>query len=88
MKEAGIEPLVTLHFYKMPLYLANHYDGRGQREVIDLFLRFCKVCFSEFGSSVKYWLTFNEIDSAFRHPWSTVGVCTDRYPSEKLEELL
>ncbi|MFR3923933.1 MAG: family 1 glycosylhydrolase [Collinsella sp.] len=68
MKEAGIEPLVTLHHYEMPLYLANHYDGWGKREVIDFFVRYCEVCFREFGEYVKYWLTFNEIDSVFRHP--------------------
>ena len=68
LKEADIEPLVTLHHYEMPLYLANHYDGWYKREVIDFFLRFCKVCFEEFGEYVHYWLTFNEIDSVFRHP--------------------
>ena len=72
----------------MPLYLANHYDGWGKREVIDFFLRFCEVCFREFGEYVTYWLTFNEIDSVFRHPWTTIGVCTDRYAPEKREELI
>ncbi len=88
LKEAGIEPLVTLHHYEMPLYLANNYDGWGKREVIDFFVRFCKVCYREFGQYVKYWLTFNEIDSVFRHPWTTIGVCCDRYPAEKCEELI
>ncbi len=87
-KEAGIEPLVTLHHYEMPLYLANHYDGWGSREVIGFFLRFCKVCFREFGPYVRYWLTFNEIDSVFRHPWTTIGICEDRYPADKVEQLI
>ena len=88
LKDAGIEPLVTLHHYEMPLYLANHYDGWYQREVIDFFLRFCKVCYQEFGAYVKYWLTFNEIDSVFRHPWTTIGICEDRYPKDKREEII
>lgn len=88
LREYGIEPLVTLHHYEMPLHLANHYDGWGKREVIDFFLRFCEVCFREFGEYVTYWLTFNEIDSVFRHPWTTIGVCTDRYAPEKREELI
>lgn len=87
-KEAGIEPLVTLHHYEMPLYLANHYDGWYQREVIDFFLRFCRVCYREFGQYVKYWLTFNEIDSVFRHPWTTIGICEDRYPKDRCEEII
>ena len=43
MKKRGIEPLVTLHHYEMPLYLSNHYDGWYRREVIDLFLKFCRT---------------------------------------------
>ena len=88
LKEKGIEPLVTLHHYEMPLYLANHYDGWYSREVIGFFVRFAKTCFEEFGDLVHYWLSFNEIDSVFRHPWTTIGICEDRYPKEKLEEII
>lgn len=88
MKERGIEPLVTLHHYEMPIYLANHYDGWYKREVIDLFLKFVKVCFERYKGLVKYWLTFNEIDSAFRHPFTTMGIVEDRYPEDKLEEVI
>lgn len=88
MTERGIEPLVTLHHYEMPLYLANHYDGWYRREVIDFFVRFCKTVFVRFGAYVKYWLTFNEIDSVFRHPWTTIGICEDRYPKNKIEEII
>ena len=41
LREYKIEPLVTLHHYEMPLYLANNFDGWYQREVIEMFLRFC-----------------------------------------------
>lgn len=88
MKERGIEPLVTLHHYEMPLYLANHYDGWYRREVIDLFMRFVKTCFERYQGLVKYWLTFNEIDSAFRHPFTTMGLVEDRYPEDKMEEII
>lgn len=88
MKERGIEPLVTLHHYEMPLYLANHYDGWYRREVIDFFMRFVKTVFERYQGLVKYWLTFNEIDSAFRHPFTTMGLVEDRYPEEKMEEII
>ena len=51
-------------------------------------MRFAKTCFDEFGDLVKYWLSFNEIDSVFRHPWTTIGICEDRYPKDKLEEII
>ena len=88
LREKGIEPLVTLHHYEQPLYLANHYGGWYDRRVIALFLRFCEACFRRYGPLVKYWLTFNEVDSAFRHPWTTVGVCEDRFPEDQREEVI
>lgn len=88
MRKRNIEPLVTLHHYEMPLYLSNNYDGWYQRPVVDMFIKFCKVVFKRYKDLVKYWLTFNEIDSVFRHPFTTIGLVTDRYPKEKLEEII
>ena len=88
MKKRGIEPLVTLHHYEMPLYLSNHYDGWYRRGVIDLFLKFCRTVFERYKDLVRYWLTFNEIDSVFRHPFTTIGLVEDRYPAEKWEEII
>ncbi|RDY32176.1 glycoside hydrolase family 1 protein [Lachnotalea glycerini] len=88
MHKRDIEPLVTLHHYEMPLYLSNHYDGWYQREVIEFFLKFCKTVYKRYKGLVKYWLTFNEIDSVFRHPFTTIGLVEDRYPKEKWEEII
>lgn len=74
MKRLGIEPLVTLSHYEMPLNLSLKYNGWADRRVIDLFLRFCRTCFKEFGSYVTRWLTFNEIDSIIRHPFTSGGI--------------
>jgi len=88
MRKRNIEPLVTLHHYEMPLYLSNNYDGWYQRPVVDMFIKFCKVVFNRYKDLVKYWLNFNEIDSVFRHPFTTIGLVTDRYHKEKLEEII
>ncbi len=74
MKRLGIEPLVTLSHYEMPLNLALKYNGWADRRVIDLFVRFSRVCFERFGKYVKYWLNFNEVDSLIRHPFTTAGI--------------
>lgn len=84
MLKNGIEPLVTLSHYEMPLYLVEHYDGWVSKDVITFFNRFTEVCIKEYGDKVKYWLTFNEIDSVFRHPFTTVGVLEEKYAT-KLE---
>lgn len=87
MRKYGIEPLVTLHHYEMPLYLSNR-DGWYRREIIDLFLKFCQTVYGRYKGLVKYWLTFNEIDSVFRHPFTTIGLVEDRYPEDKWEEVI
>ena len=74
MRRLGIEPLVTLSHYEMPLSLSVKYNGWADRRVIDLFVRFCRTCFEEFGPYVKRWLTVNEIDSIIRHPFTSGGI--------------
>lgn len=86
LKEHDIEPLVTLSHYEMPLYLVEHYEGWASREVVDMFLKFAKVCFARYKHLVKYWLTFNEIDSVFRHPFTTVGIVEENYASKNEAE--
>ncbi|REJ18461.1 MAG: beta-glucosidase [Caldibacillus debilis] len=86
MRKYNIEPLVTLSHYEMPLYLVNEYDGWVSREVVDMFVKYCKVVFEEYKDLVKYWLTFNEIDSIFRHPFATAGIVEEKYSSKKEAE--
>ena len=68
MRRLGIEPLVTLSHYEMPLVLSEKYNGWVHRNVVDAFLRYSNVCFDRYKNLVRYWLTFNEIDSIHRHP--------------------
>lgn len=72
-----IEPMVTLSHYEMPLHLALKYNGWADRRVINKFERFATTCFKNF-PMVKYWLTFNEIDSITRHPFTSAGIIPDR----------
>ena len=62
-KKHGIEPLVTISHYELPYALVEKYNGWAGREVIDCFVRYCKVLFERYKDKVKYWLTFNEINS-------------------------
>ncbi|MFP7476989.1 glycoside hydrolase family 1 protein [Terribacillus saccharophilus] len=86
MKKHNIEPIVTLSHYEMPLALSVKYNGWVERKVIDDFVRFSNVCFHRYKDYVKYWLTFNEIDSINRHPFTTAGIIPDKCPEGKEEE--
>lgn len=78
MRSKGIEPLVTLSHYEMPLKLSEKYNGWVHRNVVDAFVRYCNVCFDRYKDQVRYWLTFNEIDSIHRHPFTTAGIREDK----------
>ncbi|CZR01478.1 Hypothetical protein Tpal_2654 [Trichococcus palustris] len=86
LRKNGIEPLVTLSHYEMPLYLVDHYDGWVSREAVGFFAKFSETVFREYKDLVKYWLSFNEIDSVFRHPFTTVGVVEEKYADKKATE--
>lgn len=59
----NIEPLVTISHYELPYALSIKYNGWAGRETIDCYLKYCEVIFNEYKNDVKYWLTFNEINS-------------------------
>ncbi len=56
----GIEPVVTLYHFDLPQVLQDRYGGWASRQCIEDFVEYCKVCFKEYGSEVKYFLTINE----------------------------
>ena len=60
----GIEPLVTINHFDCPMYLIKKIGGWRSREMIDYFYKLCKTLFIRYKGLVKYWLTFNEINSA------------------------
>ncbi len=79
----GIEPLVTLSHYETPLYLAEHYDGWVNREMITFYERYVRTVFTRYKGKVKYWLTFNEINSVLHAPFMSGGINT---PKEELSK--
>ncbi|AGF57566.1 6-phospho-beta-glucosidase [Clostridium saccharoperbutylacetonicum] len=77
----GIEPLVTISHYETPLELAKRYDGWRSRKLIGYFENYVRVIFERYKDKVKYWLTFNEINSVIHAPFASGGILT---PKEKL----
>lgn len=86
MRERGIEPMVTLHHYEQPLATVFNRRGWYDRAMIDLFMRFAEVCFRQYGGKVGYWLTFTEIDSVFRHPFTSAGLLAEQFEGRDMEE--
>lgn len=74
----GIEPLVTISHYETPLHLAERYGGWVSRELIGFYERYVRTLFDRYGSKVKYWLTFNEINSVLHVPFLSGAIDTPR----------
>src|SRR5699024_4710273 len=68
----GIEPVVTINHFDMPMHLADNFDGWSSRETIDYFLFYCETIFNRYKDKVKYWMTFNEIN--ILRSWNTLGI--------------
>lgn len=63
-KKYGIEPLVTISHYELPYAIVEKYNGWVSRKVIDYYVTYCKAIFKRYQDKVKYWITFNEINTA------------------------
>lgn len=74
IRSRGIEPLVTISHYEMPLALAEKYGGWSDRRLINLYLRFAETLFRRYKDQVKYWLTFNEINMTLHAPFNGAGI--------------
>ncbi len=74
LSKYGIEPLVTLSHFEMPMGIVEKYNGWLSRETIDLFENYANVVFERYKEKVRYWLTFNEINISLLEPFTGVGL--------------
>ncbi|TKC14326.1 glycoside hydrolase family 1 protein [Robertmurraya kyonggiensis] len=83
LRKYNIEPVVTISHYEMPINLVKEYGGWRSREVVTFFERYVNAIFNRFKDKVKYWMTFNEINSGLMMPIMGLGFAIqneeDRY---------
>ncbi len=67
----GIEPFINLYHFDMPMALQEK-GGFENREVVEAFARYARICYELFGDRVRYWFTFNEplipAEAGYLHP--------------------
>lgn len=63
-----IQPVITISHYEMPLNLVTSYGGWKNRKLIGFYENYARVILNRYAARVKYWMTFNEINSALHFP--------------------
>ncbi len=56
---SGIEPLVTLYHWDMPVWV-NDYGGWESKKITEDFLFYARAVVEALSDRVQYWITFNE----------------------------
>lgn len=73
--ENGMEPIMTISHYELPVNLVTKYGGWSNRKLVDYFSDFCEVLFERYHHQVKYWITFNQINML---TFNSLGILSDR----------
>lgn len=71
--KAGIEPVVSLVHFDMPDHLRVNYNGFMDRRVVDFYADHVAVVADRFKDKVKYWITYNEVNTASFGPRLVAG---------------
>lgn len=74
----GMEPLLTVSHYELPLNLTLKYTGWYSRELVGFFERYCRVLFDRYGAKVKYWILVNQINLIVHESFNHLGIAADK----------
>lgn len=73
----GMIPLVTISHYEMPLYLSLNEKGWLSKKTLHCFERFVDTIMERYKHKVKYWITFNQINTMFGEGYNSLSIPYD-----------
>ncbi|UPQ85147.1 6-phospho-beta-glucosidase [Ignavigranum ruoffiae] len=79
----GIEPIVTITHFDMPMHLIHEYGGWRNRKLIDFYERLVTTLFTRYKDLVTYWITFNEINMILHAPFMGAGIVFNEGENEE-----
>ncbi|WP_195953601.1 6-phospho-beta-glucosidase [Clostridium saudiense] len=82
-KRYGIEPLVTIAHFDVPMNLVKTIGGWKNRKMVDYYIKYCEVIFNRYREKVRYWLTFNEINMLLHLPFVGAGLVFEEGEDEQ-----
>lgn len=74
MRKLGMEPIVTIVHFDVPVALVERYGGWRSRSMIDAYVRFARTVFERYRGLVRNWITFNEINMVTHLPFVGAGL--------------
>lgn len=82
----GMEPVITMSHYDIPLHLVTEYGGFANRKMIDFFVRYATTLLERFKGKVKYWIVCNQVNLVPTVQFGSLGIYDDQ--AENMEELM
>lgn len=79
----GIEPLVTMIHYDIPVHLTETINGWESPKTIEYFTHYTKFIIDEYKNEVKYWITFNEINMIMNSSYLGGGMFVEKSDKPK-----
>lgn len=79
----GIQPIVTLAHFDVPVNLIEKYGSWRNRKLVYLFETYAKTVFTRYKEKVKYWMTFNEINMLLHLPFLGAGLVFEEGENKK-----
>lgn len=80
MVRLGIEPVMTMSHYEMPLHLAMEYGGWTNKKCVDFYMNLFKVLFDRYHTKIKYWILINQINMLGWGDYASLGMLEGEHP--------
>ncbi len=84
----GMEPVITMYHYDIPLGLVTGYGGFASRKVVDFYVNYAKILLKRYKGKVKYWIACNQINYVPVVKFGSLGIYDDQTTPDKMEELV
>lgn len=84
----GMEPVITMYHYDIPLGLVLKYGGFANRRVVDFYENYARILLNRFKGRVKYWIVCNQINYVPVVKFGSLGIYDDQTTPDKMEELV
>ena len=84
----GMEPIMTISHYDIPLYLVTEYGGFANRKVIDFFVKYAKVLMERYKDKIKYWIVANQVNLIPNVSFGCLGIYDDQVEESQKDSLM